>query len=186
MIIITGGARSGKSAFAERLAKRIAGQRSAKTLYIATSLIFDQEMAERVAKHKRQRPAEWTTHEGYRDVGELIRRQSADYGVILLECVTTMLTNLLFDEVGDVPPEQMDFVTVERALNEQVDSLLAGCRDAQCETVIVTNELGLGIVPENRLARHFRDIAGRVNQRLAAQADEVYFVVSGIDMKIKG
>jgi adenosylcobinamide kinase/adenosylcobinamide-phosphate guanylyltransferase len=186
MILVTGGARSGKSGLAERLVERIAEPQRASVLYIATSLIFDDEMAERVAKHRRMRPPHWQTYEGHRDLAALIRRESANYGVILLECVTTMLTNLLFDEAGDSAPETLDFALIEAALNRQVDELLIACGESQCQVVIVTNELGLGIVPENRLARHFRDIAGRVNQRLAAQADEVHFVVSGIDMKIKG
>lgn len=186
MILITGGARSGKSGLAESIAKNIVEESGERVLYIATSLVFDAEMAERVEKHKRMRPDSWDTYEGYRDLGLLIQHKCGDYGVILLECITTMLTNLLFDETGDLPPEKMDFVELEQSLNRQIDRLLAGCRDSQCEVVIVTNELGLGIVPENRLARHFRDIAGRVNQRLAQQADEVHFVVSGIDMKIKG
>lgn len=186
MILITGGARSGKSHLAEQRVKQIAQDNQKQVLYIATSLIFDKEMAKRVEKHKKMRPDYWQTYEGHRDLGKLIQQKNTEYGVILLECITTMLTNLLFDETGDLSPELMDFVAIEESLNNQIDQLIEGCRISQCEIVIVTNELGLGIVPENRLARHFRDIAGRANQRLAQQATEVHFVVSGIDMKIKG
>lgn len=186
MILVTGGARSGKSALAERIAQQIAQDKSGRVLYIATSLVMDEEMAQRVEKHRQTRPNDWDTYEGYQDLSAVIAQRSGIYSVILLECITTMLSNLLFDQAGAVPAEQMDFMAIETALARQIDSLLIACANSACEVVIVTNELGLGIVPENRLARHFRDIAGRVNQRLARQANEVHFVISGLDMRIKG
>lgn len=186
MILITGGARSGKSQLAEKMAETRATQRDKPVLYIATSLITDAEMAERVAIHQRQRPSHWRTHEGYRQLGEVIRRENPNHSAIVLECITTMLTNLLFDQAGDLPPELMDFEVIERALVRQVDDLLAACAESHCETILVTNELGFGVVPESLLGRRFRDISGRINQLLAQQANEVHLVISGIDMKIKG
>jgi len=186
MILITGGASSGKSQFAERLVMELIEENLGQVLYIATSQAFDTEMATKIEKHKQSRPDYWHTNETYHNMGQLIAQKGHDYNVILLECITTMLSNLLFDEVGDLPVEQIDFTELEALLNQQIERLITACQQSQCEIVIVTNELGLGVVPENRLARHFRDIAGNINQRLAQAADEVHFVVSGINMKIKG
>ncbi|PWC13439.1 bifunctional adenosylcobinamide kinase/adenosylcobinamide-phosphate guanylyltransferase [Brenneria corticis] len=181
MILITGGARSGKSALAEKLAAR----RRDKVLYIATSAVTDNEMAERVRLHRANRPAHWRTWEGYRDLDRVIAQQAAPDEAVILECVTTMITNLLFEQAGDTPPERMDFPAIEAAIQRQIEALIAACTHSAAPIYLVTNELGMGIVPENRLARHFRDIAGRVNQRLAAAAEAVYLVVSGIEVKIK-
>ncbi|MGS6553028.1 bifunctional adenosylcobinamide kinase/adenosylcobinamide-phosphate guanylyltransferase [Escherichia coli] len=144
MILVTGGARSGKSRHAEALIGD-----SSQVLYIATSQILDDEMA------------------------------------VLLECVTTMVTNLLFDYGGDKDPDEWDYQAMEQAINAEIQSLIAACQRCPAKVVLVTNEVGMGIVPESRLARHFRDIAGRVNQQLAAAANEVWLVVSGIGVKIK-
>lgn len=181
MILITGGARSGKSALAERLAAR----HSEKVLYIATSVVTDDEMASRVRRHQESRPAHWRTWEGYRDLGTVIAEKTAADEAVILECVTTLIANLLFEQAGDTPPEQMDFSAIEDAIQPQIDALIDACTHSAAPIYLVTNELGMGIVPENRLARHFRDIAGRVNQRLAAAAESVYLVVSGIEVKIK-
>lgn len=181
MILITGGARSGKSSLAERLAAQ-AGER---VFYIATSVVTDAEMAERVALHRASRPAHWRTWEGYRDLGAVLDKQVEPGEVVMLECITTLITNLLFELAGDTPPEQMDFAALEVGIEQQITHLLAACARSRAPVFLVTNELGMGIVPDNRLARHFRDIAGRINQRLAAAADEVYLVISGIEVKIK-
>ncbi|PWC13631.1 bifunctional adenosylcobinamide kinase/adenosylcobinamide-phosphate guanylyltransferase [Brenneria roseae subsp. americana] len=181
MILITGGARSGKSALAEKLAAACRD----RVLYIATSVVTDDEMANRVRIHRETRPAHWRTWEGYRDLGKAIVEQVAADEAVILECITTMIANLLFDQAGDTPPEQMDFPAIEAVIQRQIDELIAACAQSPSPIYLVTNELGMGIVPENRLARHFRDIAGRVNQRLAAAAESVYLVVSGIEVKIK-
>ncbi len=182
MILITGGARSGKSRLAETLARRENGP----VLYIATSQVTDAEMARRVAQHRRDRPAHWQTWEGHRDLHQVILGHDGQMAAVLLECVTTLITNLLFDQAGETPPEAMDFDAIERHIAGQIDRLLAACAAAKCQVILVTNELGMGIVPENVLARRFRDIAGRVNQRLAAAAEDVWLVISGIPVHIKG
>lgn len=182
MILITGGARSGKSGLAEILAQRQNGP----VLYIATSRVTDGEMAARVEQHRRHRPAHWLTWEGHRNLRQVIRDHDPQVTAVLLECVTTLITNLLFDEAGETPPEAMDFDAIERHIAGQIDQLLAACAEATCRVILVTNELGMGIVPENLLARRFRDIAGRVNQRLAAAAEDVWLVISGIPVHIKG
>ena len=182
MILITGGARSGKS----RLAEQFAAKQGDNVLYIATSIATDDEMAQRIAIHQQTRPAAWQTHEGFSRLGNVIRERGAQHDAIMLECITTMITNLMFENTGDIPAEEMDFVALENKINLQIEQLIEGCQQCPCPVYIVTNEVGFGIVPENLLARRFRDIAGRVNQRLAAFADEVYLVVSGIELKMKG
>lgn len=182
MILITGGARSGKSRHGERLVQAMA----TRVLYIATSTIFDDEMAERVKHHQRSRPSHWRTVEDWRDLPGVIAQANDPQEAILLECITTLISNLLFDFVGDTPEEGWDYAAIEGHIDTQIERLLAACVACPCPVVIVTNEVGMGIVPENRLARHFRDIAGRVNQRLAEQAEQVWLVVSGIGVKIKG
>ncbi|WP_350306822.1 bifunctional adenosylcobinamide kinase/adenosylcobinamide-phosphate guanylyltransferase [Photorhabdus viridis] len=181
MILITGGARSGKSVLVEKLA----AQASEQVLYIATAVVTDSEMAERIQLHRENRPAHWRTWEGYRDLGAVITTQTQPGEAVILECITTLITNLLFDQAGQTSPEQMDFAVLEVEIQQQISDLLAACARMTSPIYLVTNELGMGIVPENRLARHFRDIAGRVNQRLAAAASEVFLMVSGIEVKIK-
>ncbi|MCT4702060.1 bifunctional adenosylcobinamide kinase/adenosylcobinamide-phosphate guanylyltransferase [Enterobacteriaceae bacterium H20N1] len=180
MYLITGGARSGKSSHAERLAAA-----SERVLYIATSKVFDEEMAARIQHHRDARPAHWRTVERYRDLNGVIGAENDPQEAILLECITTLITNIMFDAAGGAPEDEWDFVSVEQQVNQQIDVLLAACAASPAPVYLVTNEVGMGIVPENRLARHFRDIAGRVNQRLALAAEEVWLVVSGIGVKIK-
>jgi len=179
LTLVTGGARSGKSRHAESLlapAKRV--------LYIATSHVFDEEMAARIAHHRAQRPAHWRTEERWQALAEVITANNHPEEAVLLECITTLVTNWLF-AFGEGDPEQWDYAELETRVQLEVDSLLAACAACPAPVVLVTNEIGMGIVPENRLARHFRDIAGRVNQRLAQAADTVWLVVSGIGVKIK-
>lgn len=180
MILVTGGARSGKSRHAEAL---IAD--SPQVLYIATSQIFDEEMAARIQHHRDGRPPHWRTVECWRHLDALITPDNAPEEAILLECITTMVTNLLFAMGGDTDPDNWDYAAMEQAIEDEIRTLIDACQRCPAQVVLVTNEVGMGIVPENRLARHFRDIAGRVNQRLAAAADEVWLVVSGIGVKIK-
>lgn len=182
MILITGGARSGKSTLAEKLA----AQRGERVLYIATSVITDDEMGQRVEIHRQTRPVQWITHEGYRDLDAVVSEKGEGCNAIMLECITTMITNLLFEQAGNVAAEEMDFTALEQGIHQQIDALILACSQSDIPIYIVTNELGMGIVPDNLLARRFRDIAGRVNQRLAAQAQQVYLVISGIEVKIKG
>lgn len=180
MILVTGGARSGKSRHAEALIGN-----SPQVLYIATSQILDDEMAARIEHHRQGRPVHWRTVERWQQLDELINADINPQHAVLLECITTMVTNLLFEYGGDKDPDEWDYMALELAINDEIQSLIAASLCCPAKVVVVTNEVGMGIVPENRLARHFRDIAGRVNQQLAAAADEVWLVVSGIGVKIK-
>ena len=181
MILVTGGARSGKSAQVERL---VAGQ-CEQVLYIATSAVTDEEMARRIALHRAQRPAHWRTWEDYRALDRVIRDRVQPGEGVVLECITTWLSMLLYEACGGADPDTLDFAPLEAWLDQQVDALIVACQQSSAPVFIVTNELGMSITPENRLARHFVDIAGRANQKLARAAEEVWLMVSGIGVKIK-
>lgn len=167
---ITGGARSGKSAFAQSLAERCPGE----LLYVATAGIHDAEMAQRVERHRRKRGERWRTLEEPLALTEKLPVAAEGMSGVLLDCVTLWLTNLLFHH-----QEQNERVLAEA--ERFIDCL----PQLEAPLFIVSNELGQGIVPENRLARLFRDLAGEVNQKLAAAADEAWLVVSGLPVKLK-
>ena len=166
---ITGGARSGKSSYAEKLALDHGGKRA----YIATAQAFDDEMAARIEKHRKDRGADWDTYEEPLAVAELLGKLSGRYQVVLLDCLTLWLSNVMAHTDGDGP-------VLSRA--EELAKAVKGF-DGSC--IVVSNEVGLGIVPDNPLARKFRDLAGILNQKLAQVADEVYFTAAGIPVKIK-
>ena len=183
IILITGGARSGKSSLAEAKATELGN----KVVYIATAIAFDEGMKDRISKHKALRPEDWTTIEKYR--GFYTLEEENDFhesDLVLLDCMTLMVSNILLEsriDFDNCPMEEVDYV--EESIFEEVKVLLEiVCRHRK-KLIIVTNEVGMGLVPSYRLGSIFRDIAGRVNQYLAKQADEVYFTVSGIPIRIK-
>ncbi|RKD22498.1 adenosylcobinamide kinase /adenosylcobinamide-phosphate guanylyltransferase [Caminicella sporogenes DSM 14501] len=183
IILITGGARSGKSSFAEKYVSEI----GKKIAYIATAIPFDDGMKNRIKRHRESRPSEWTTFEMYRDIYKHIQKIAKKHDTVLLDCMTIMITNLMFDN-SNIDWDKVDWEEVddiENDIKEQIVLLIDEVKKAEINMVIVTNELGMGIVPESRLSRIFRDIAGRMNQLIAGKADEVYFIVSGIPVKIK-
>ena len=172
--LITGGARSGKSAYAESRAKVYD-----KVLYIATAQAGgDEEMIRRIEAHKSRRPASWRTAERDHDLAAVIEDEDA----ALLDCVTVMLSNYLWKySDGDVIDEEK----IEGLCMDELRALIAAVRGIDCDLFIVTNEVGSGIVPMHPVSRAFRDIQGRVNQQLAQAADEVYACISGIPVKLK-
>lgn len=183
MILVTGGARSGKSTYAETLAR----QWGEKVLYIATAVPCDAEMDDRIKRHQLRRPAHWDTFEGYRDLKQVFAGPAQNADVILLDCVTVQLSNLLWDELGEdvegATPDQLS--AVEQKLTAEVADFLDAAKQHPVSVIMVTNEIGFGIVPDNKLARIFRDLAGRVNQYLAARADAVYLLVCGLPLQLK-
>ena len=182
VILVTGGARSGKSNFAEKLCK----ERNNNTAYIATSIPFDDEMKDRVRKHKESRPQNWKTYEIYKDIYTIIDDISKEHKSVILDCVTLLVNNLIFMHEIDIDNStQYEIDELEKYIKEQVEKLLIEIKKTNLYFVIVTNELGLGGVSINKLTRVYTDIVGRINQQIAAQSDEVYFVISGIPMKIK-
>ncbi len=182
IVLVTGGARSGKSTFAEEYIKGI----NSSIGYIATAEPFDEGMKDRIQKHINQRPQSWPTFECYEEISPKIVEISGVCNVVLLDCITVMVTNLMFKKCMDWNTINRDEIDrIEKEILEEIKQLILELKEHQLSAVLVTNEVGAGIVPENRLARIFRDIAGRINQELAKQADEVFFVVSGIPMAIK-
>lgn len=180
LILVLGGARGGKSALAERLASRIAGSRP--VLYVATATAGDDEMHERIALHQRRRPANWRTLEEPIELATAIPPAASGVAVVLIDCVTLWVSNLLFSLVGDaesLTPAQ------EAAALARVDLLVAAYRASEGTWIFVSNEVGLGLVPPYPLGRVYRDLLGRVNQRLAAAADQVLFTIAGLPIDIK-
>lgn len=182
-ILITGGARSGKSSFAEEMAKNIGSE----ILYIATAVPFDDEMKDRIKKHQEQRPKHWKTVEMYSDFDQLLNLnvfRSCD--CLLLDCLTIMVTNLMMASEQDFDKcSQQRIHDIEDNIHHEVKKLINICEKNNKKLIMVTNELGMGLVPANRFSRTFRDIAGRINQYAANKAEEVYLTVSGIPMKLK-
>lgn len=167
-VLVLGGARSGKSAFAENLV--LSGGGTAH--YIATSRAWDDEMKDRISHHRDRRGDMWTTHEEPLALTEVLQRLDKPENIILVDCLTLWVTNLMMEEGRDV----------EAAFAP----LVAHVATARARIVFVSNEVGLGIVPENRMAREFRDHAGRLHQQIAAVAGEVYFIAAGLPLRMKG
>jgi adenosylcobinamide kinase/adenosylcobinamide-phosphate guanylyltransferase len=168
---ITGGARSGKSSFALKTASALDGQKA----YLATAEDLDQEMKERISRHKEARGSDWNTHEEPVKIADALKGIMDRYDVAVLDCLTLWLSNLVCNNMN-CENDIEDFINV-------IKNAEAGTRNAKL--FIVSNEVGMGIVPENELARRFRDLAGVLNQKVAQLADEVYLVTAGIPMKIK-
>ncbi len=165
--LVLGGARSGKSRYAEGLVTAKPGPR----VYIATAQIWDEEMADRVARHRQDRGPGWTTVEEPLDLPGALRRHAVDGTGVLVDCLTLWLSNLLMAD-ADIPAKAAE--------------LLEALAEVQGRVVLVSNEVGLGIVPDNALARRFRDHAGRLHQDVAALATHVVFMAAGLPMVLKG
>ncbi|SDZ13445.1 adenosylcobinamide kinase /adenosylcobinamide-phosphate guanylyltransferase [Proteiniborus ethanoligenes] len=182
-ILITGGARSGKSSLAEAKAKEL----GEKVVYIATAIGFDEGMKERIKKHRSQRPSTWTTIERYKSFASLeLEEGFLESDLVLLDCMTLMVSNLLLENDIDFDTCSMSQIdNMENRIFNDIRELEEVIYKHKKQLIIVTNEVGMGLVPSYRLGNIFRDIAGRVNQYLADKADEVYFTVSGIPLKIK-
>ncbi len=170
LTLILGGARSGKSSFAVWLAKKYNN-----VAYVATAQALDDEMRERIEQHKRQRPASWHVIESPRDVAMTLEGLRAD--LILIDCLTLHVTNMLLDDNKKEAKEEY--------ITEEIERLCTVSKNSAADVIMVSNEVGLGIVPADPVSRSFRDIAGKTNQIAASQADEVYLITAGIPQKLK-
>ena len=191
IVLVTGGARSGKSAFAEdQLADR------EEVCYIATGLPRgeDPEWQERIRLHQERRPASWTTQEQYAGLADWLREQS--HPVYLLDCATLLTSNRLFDLIAQHYPDKLELTEeyflsrqeqsfLLQLLEEEWQELLSAIHQTDAECWIVTDEVGLGIVPETRLGRFFRDVQGKINQLIAKEASEAYLVICGLAQQLK-
>ncbi|MEI6215178.1 MAG: bifunctional adenosylcobinamide kinase/adenosylcobinamide-phosphate guanylyltransferase [Desulfuromonadales bacterium] len=174
IIFITGGARSGKSRFAEDTACRFGSRLG----YLATAQAFDDEMRERIGTHQQRRGEQWTTTEEPYLPADALERLDGTYDAILVDCITIWLSNLLLKQDALSGCD-------EAALTAEVDGLVSTITSMKTPIILVSSEVGMGIVPESRLGRVFRDIAGLANQKLAACADEAWLVASGLPLKLK-
>jgi len=172
LILILGGARSGKSSFAVAQAKKLSSGRSG-VVYVATASALDEEMKRRIKIHRKRRPTSWKTIEERVDISKILAKLGKA-SVVIIDCLTLLTSNLLLS--GER----------EAVILKRMKEFFTTIKKRNLTTLIVSNEVGMGIVPENRLARSFRDIAGQINQILAELADEVYLLGAGIPIKIKG
>jgi adenosylcobinamide kinase/adenosylcobinamide-phosphate guanylyltransferase len=183
-ILITGGARSGKSSFAEKLATQL----GEKVIYVATAMVSDPEMEQRVAKHRQRRPASWQTVEEPFRVAEIIEKMGQRAQVLLVDCLTILLSNLIFEHASYPESDQVDYAIAPERQQKVLDymkTLAHQASQSPAHVIIVSNEVGQGMVPAFQLGRMYRDVAGWANQIMAAQADTVYLVVAGIPVPIK-
>ena len=180
IILCSGGARSGKSEFAERLALATKGQKA----YVATGQAFDEEMVDRIKKHQERRGKIWNNFEVPLHLADEWENISQSADVILIDCLTMFATNHMM-AYGSIRGQE-DANRLEQTILSELDTLLDSIQSCEGKTVIfVTNEIGLGIVPDNKLARYFRDIAGRVNRAVASVADKLYLTISGVTIELK-
>ena len=170
IIFILGGCRSGKSRYAVKLAEGFAGDRK---IYIATADPGDDEMKQRIEQHQKERSKSWTTIEEPILLPEAIDENSPKSDLILVDCLTLWISNILLET------NNMDNTS------KHIERLIQSLANVKCPVILVSNEVGTGIVPENALARRFRDVAGHVNQNVAACSDKVIWMAAGIPVKIK-
>jgi len=171
LVLIMGGARSGKSSFAQRLAKTV----GSKVLFLATAQAGDDEMAERIARHKASRPATWQTVEEPLELASVLQRETNSTDVVIIDCLTLWLNNLLLKDGGSSETEVL----------EQVDKLLDVYQKGTASYIVVSGEVGLGLVPPYHLGRTYRDLLGWMNQKLARRADNVFLMLAGIPLELK-
>ncbi|MFA4983952.1 MAG: bifunctional adenosylcobinamide kinase/adenosylcobinamide-phosphate guanylyltransferase [Candidatus Omnitrophota bacterium] len=169
LIFITGGSRSGKSSLAVKLAQ---SSRKDK-VFVATCVPIDKEMKERVALHKKNRPSSWKTIEESRALASLLRKEAASRALIIIDCLTLFVSSLMMKGRG------------EDEIKKEVAEITAAVKNGKSDVIIVSNEVGCGLVPESKLGRRFRDIAGSVNQIVASRADEVIYMISGLPLILK-
>ena len=174
IILVTGGARSGKSGYAERRAAEIGGE---AVTYVATAEALDEEMERRIARHRAERPQEWTTREAPRRAGEAVRR--AETATVLVDCLTVLASNVLLAAEGEGEE------AAQAAVLHEAGALRDAALAREGTTLVVTNEVGMGVHPPTALGRWYRDALGRANALLAAEAEEVVLLVSGIPVRIR-
>ena len=178
--LIVGGARGGKSRFAQELAEKT----GEAVLFVATAEAGDEEMRQRIEKHRKSRPASWRTLEATSNLASRIGREIGGERVVLIDCITLLVSNIL----GGSSPrdgEQADEGFIEEKVTAEIRELIEFIDQTDARFIIVSNEVGLGLVPANQLSRFYRDILGRANQLLAQHADEVYLMVCGLPMPLK-
>ena len=179
-ILLIGGARSGKSRFAQELAQKSGGS----VLFVATAEAGDEEMRRRIEKHRRERPSDWSTLETIARIGSQIERKIGGNGMVIIDCIT-LLVNNIFNKFSHQVDENIDASLLEHEVADEINQLVECIDRTDASFIIVTNEVGLGLVPADEASRLYRDLLGRVNRMLAERADEVYLMVAGIAVPVK-
>jgi len=174
IILLLGGARSGKSHYAQQLAGELGG----KVLFVATGEALDEEMQARIAEHKKARPRSWRTLEIPAGIGKGIEKGIGDAEVVVIDCLTLLVSNLLHGEP--------DYPEAEKKVTSEINELIAAMDKLDASFIIVSNEVGMGLVPETKLGRIYRDLLGKANQLLASRATEVYLMVACLPVRVKG
>lgn len=177
--LVTGGARSGKSSYAVDVAKVFSGE----VVFVATAEARDPEMSKRIDKHKVERPAHWRTFEIPLHLAAGLSRALSARSLVVVDCVTLWVTNIMLSQ--GVALESINYEKAEHDVEQEIETLFDLIKSNHCSALFITNEVGMGLVPETALGRQFRDIAGRANQIIARKADSVVLMVSGIILKIK-
>lgn len=175
LALILGGVRSGKSRFAQQLAQRLGGEH---VLFLATAQAGDDEMRRRILSHQQQRPLSWQTVEASVNIAAAIRQ--AHKSVILIDCLTLLVSNVMLACGADTSDESM-----QSAVELEIDQILGACAAFQGRVIVVSSEVGSGVVPDSRLGRLFRDVLGRANQTVAARAQAVYCMFAGLAVEVK-
>jgi adenosylcobinamide kinase/adenosylcobinamide-phosphate guanylyltransferase len=178
--LITGGARSGKSHFAQELARESGGA----VLFVATAEAGDEEMKQRIEAHRRARPPTWETLEITTHIGRRIARNIGKAQTVIIDCITLLINNI-FQQYSPQNEAEIDEALVGKEVIAEISELIDCMEQSDASFIIVTNEVGLGLVPANKVSRLYRDLLGRANQVLAQHADEVYLMAAGIPVKIK-
>jgi len=181
LILILGGARSGKSHFAQKLASGL-GQR---VLYVAPLLPLDEEMRRRIELHRKTRPSAWQTLEAPTGVAKALSEHIADAQVVLLDCLTLLVANLISLGHDTTELEEGDYEAVEREMTAELEAILGCVEGSSASLIIVSNEVGSGLVPPYPLGRAFRDLLGEANQFIAERADKVYMMIAGLPLELK-
>ena len=179
-VLLIGGAGSGKSHFAQELALKLGGP----VLFVATAEAGDEEMRQRITEHRGKRPADWHTIEVTSGVGKRIGEKIGGAQVVIVDCITLLVNNVL-SQYSDQGDEPIDIPLIEQGVVAEIDELIERIKRVDASFIIVTNEVGLGLVPANRLGRLYRDLLARANRMLAQAADEVYLMVAGLPVPIK-
>ena len=177
LLLVLGGARSGKSAYAQQLAQELGGSR---VLFVATAQAWDEEMAQRITRHQQERSTAWRTLEAPHQVGQAIALELHDATVVLVDCLTLLVSNTML-RLSESP----DSAAAAAAVQAELTALLQTCQAHGATCIVVSNEVGLGLVPDNPLGRLYRDLLGQANQRLARHAEAVYFMVAGLPVEVK-
>ncbi|WP_164102477.1 bifunctional adenosylcobinamide kinase/adenosylcobinamide-phosphate guanylyltransferase [Candidatus Laterigemmans baculatus] len=175
LVLVLGGVRSGKSRFGQSLAERLGGE---DVLFVATAEAGDAEMGRRIEHHRGSRPAAWKTLEQPRGTGRALMTLEPSPPVILVDCLTLLVSNTLLASDGNIEE-------AERSVTEEVEALVAAARQHDATMIVVSGEVGQGVVPDSSLGRAFRDLLGWANQQFAAEAEETYWMVAGMAVEVK-